>query len=852
MDNNIIEKFTTHLKSVLVRAYTLAHEFEAERITPDHLLWSLLTERGSLGLEILQKTPLTEEKIRRAIAEKQRAARATGSEKAGLPALDDSTKRVIEKAVLTASLYEHKYVGTEHLLSAIVQLDDEFLNRLFEETKVDLKNLKAQLALVLKSATKFPEIAGGEAETPFEPDLETGGEAKIGEQPEPTAGKRAQRSGSKNPALDFFATDLTAGEALKRIDPVIGREKEIERVIQILSRRNKNNPILLGDPGVGKTAIVEGLARRIAEGRVPDVLLGKHILALDLPLLVAGTVYRGEFEGRLKQVIEEIKARPDVILFIDEVHSLAGAGSASGSLDAANILKPALARGEIRCIGATTLPEYKKSIESDPALDRRFQPVSVLEPSAEEARAIVAGVRRYYEDFHSVKITDEALEAAVRFGARHLPDRTFPDKALDLVDEAAAAARIKAGAGKGARLIRERRAELAKLREQKSLAVRAERFEEALATKAREAEIETEIKKLEQGGAATAFPAAEIGAPEIAAVVSAITGVPIASVMMSQTGELADLPERLGRKIIGQDRVLVEIANHVRRARAGFRNPNRPLGSFLFLGPSGVGKTSLANILAEEVFADPKAVIRLDMSEFGESFTVSKILGAPAGYIGYREGTRLTDLIKRRPYAVVLFDEIEKAHPDVLNVLLQILEEGRLADATGKVAHFNQALIILTSNVGSERFRRGALGFANDANGAELAADLKKEARNSFRPELVNRLDKILVFNPLSEKKVALIVKKQIAELNRELGNRARVEVTAAAATALAKQCRYETEGARAVRQVIQEKIETPLAEKLLVGEEKIAFRIDARKGELVYNINRKTSRKSVDNRRLA
>lgn len=843
MDQNIIEKFTTHLKSVLVRAYTLAHELNQSHIAPDHLLWSLLTERGCLGAEILQKAHISHEHVRETIARRVQKETALTPRRVPvqdaadipLPTLSEATRRAIEKAVLTASVYEHTFVGTEHLLSGMLQTDDECLFQLLHAESVDISALKEQVNILLKSTSAFPDLAEDTEEehtltlpkTPHEEAPAEGDETK-----------RVKRPGSKTPALDFFTIDLTSADAQKRIDPVIGREKEIERMIQILARRTKNNPVLLGDPGVGKTAIVEGLARRIVQGTVPDILRGKRLLGLDLALVVAGTVYRGEFEGRIKQIIDEVKTRPEIILFIDEVHNISGTGSASGSMDAANILKPALARGDIRCIGATTLTEYKKSIESDPALDRRFQAIIVREPSSAETEEILRGIRTQYEAFHAIRISEEAIKTAVTLGGRYLQDRTFPDKAIDLIDEASAAARVK----RGSPTDREKAAleeKLSAIKTKKQAAVRDERFAEALELKEQEAALSRALTERERVRPQNTEPLATIGQRDIAAVVSHITGIPAATILAEETGELQDLEQRLSKRIIGQEAILRSIGEHVRRARAGLAQPGRPLGSFLFLGQSGVGKTSLAHALAEELFHDPKALLRLDMSEFGEAFTVSKMLGAPAGYVGYRDGTKLTDLIKRRPYSVVLFDEVEKAHPDVLNILLQILEDGKLTDATGRTVYFSHALIILTSNIGGEKFRKGSLGFsAEQGSSAVVLDDVRREAQQFFRPELINRLDNILVFRPLNTTDITAILTDELNRINNHIADRGiRIRVTPKALQMLVAACDAGRMGGRAVRAVLQEKVESPLAARLLAGtmDKQRVFTVDVAEHALRY-----------------
>ncbi|MBI4133216.1 ATP-dependent Clp protease ATP-binding subunit, partial [Candidatus Uhrbacteria bacterium] len=634
MNTDIIDKFTTHLKSVLTRALCLVLETKETAIEPLHLFWALATQKGSIGAEILHKAKVAEAavealfknstaKLPLAIPEKEQSVGELA------PKLGALAKRAIEKAVLTANIYEHKYVGTEHLLSGLLQIDDAAVKKFFEEHMIELKTLKQQVTLVLKSTSKFPDLAAS---------LGVPGEHELSDPArEPMRERRRKKVGSKTPALDFFSVDLTNPDVQANVDPVIGREAEIERTMQILCRRTKNNPILLGDPGVGKTALVEGLAKKIGASEVPEALRGKRILALDLSLIVAGTMYRGEFEGRLKQIIDEVRAHPDIVLFIDEVHTIIGAGSASGSLDAANILKPALSRGEIRCIGATTLAEYKKHIESDPALERRFQSVMVNEPTPAATRTILEGIKKNYEAYHGVLITKEAIAAAVDFADRYLQEKFFPDKAIDLIDEAASALRIREKPSGTQRKIHECEEELARIREEKRQAVVDERFIEAISLKEQERALEEDLRKLERK--VTKRKRAlhgRVTARHIAEIVSRMTGVPVLDLLETERKMLLELEGTLSKRILGQEAVVKTVADCVRRAKAGIAQPNRPLASFLFVGPSGVGKTELAKTLAEEVFQDKDALIRLDMSEFSEGFTISKLIGAPAGYVGYK------------------------------------------------------------------------------------------------------------------------------------------------------------------------------------------------------------------------
>ncbi len=638
------------------------------------------------------------------------------------------------------------------------------------------------------------------------------------------------RGNDKGSALEYFTTDLTNAEIQRDIDPVIGRAKEIERLMHILSRRTKNNPVLIGDPGVGKTAIVEGLAKSILRGEVPEALLGKRILALDLGLVVAGTMYRGEFESRLKQIVDEIKADPNIILFIDEVHTIIGAGSASGSMDAANLLKPALAKGHIRAIGATTMEEYKKYIESDPALERRFQPIVVKEPSVEESIAIIRGIRHNYEKFHHISITDEAIVAAAQLSARYIQDRFLPDKAIDLIDEAASKMKIARGGSPVAKQIRELEAERDHLEQHKQDAVQQEHFDQALELKQRQAVLTQKIDKLREKESKHGGPTnGAIGKHEIAETVSRITGVPLTELVKEERDRLIQLDTLLKRRIVGQDEAITAISDFIRRSRVGLSNPNKPIGSFIFLGPSGVGKTETAKEIARTIFEDENALIRIDMSEFQESFQITKLIGAPAGYVGYKEGTKLTDAVKRKPYSVILFDEIEKAHPDVFNLLLQVLDEGHLTDAVGKKINFKNTIIIMTSNVGLQSFNQAqSIGFeiSDPSRRKELASQydqLKRsvmaDLQKKFRPEFLNRVDKTVVFRPLTLRDVEKIVDLHLHDVQRRLDvQKIKLKLTAKARGRLAELGFSPEYGARSVQRIIQEHVENPLAGLLLAG----------------------------------
>ncbi len=827
MTSDILDKFSTHLKNVLVRAYALAQELRQKSIEPEHLLYALMAQKGSIGSEVLTKLNLQADDLKRHIIERYSAAPKGGKNvdaaTEASPKLSADSKRTIEKAVLTANLHEHKYVGTEHLLSAALQISGAELEPFFEARGITLKFLKDQIASVLKSTSKFPDMT----ET-FEGKKDASGKTVA---PAKGAGEKAGEKGAKKngkektPALDFFGIDMTAKKYVEKLEDVIGRTQEVERMIQVLSRKTKNNPVLLGEPGVGKTAIVEGLAKKIAGGQVPPALAGKRIISIDLGLIIAGTIYRGEFESRLKQIIDEVKAHPEIVLFIDELHMIMGAGAASGSLDAANILKPALARGELRCIGATTLAEYKKHIEADGALDRRFQPVVVNEPTPEEAVGIIKGLRESFEKFHGVKIDDAAIKAAVDFSVRYIQDRFLPDKAIDLVDEAAAMVKIAGRADEEADAERGLFDELRDLKSKKQAAVVGENFTEALSLKEKEKTLQKKLKALEsKSGEDVTLPI--VSAKDVARVVARSTGVPVEEMVAEDKHRLRDLERKLGERIVGQDEAVKHVSEFIRRARLGLANPNRPLASFLFLGPSGVGKTELAKVLAETVFHDKEAFIRVDMSEFTESFNLSKLLGSPAGYVGYREPNKFTDAVKRRPYSVVLFDELEKAHPDVLNIFLQIFEDGHLSDATGKKINFKNTIIIMTSNVGSEHLRQTAIGFSGAESKDQKMEELFKDARGSimqdlerqFRPEFINRIDKVILFRPLGLETLQRIVRLHIEELNRRLGEDHRVQIalTESGAKLIAEKSHNPLQGARGVRKTIQEMVENLVAESLL------------------------------------
>jgi ATP-dependent Clp protease ATP-binding subunit ClpC len=816
MAYDFLEKFTAHLKNVLKEAARLAADLRHRELTPEHLLYALARQKGSISMEILVKAGITPDSLKQHII--QRNLRTLASPPFGDtddPILSDATKKAIEKAILIANQYDHRYVGTEHLLSSLLKLEDAEIVDALRIHRVTRSDIQQHLVVVLKNTSKFPDLTNL---------LEQTG-ATDEEYPLPMQTRSREPRGN---ALEFFCTDLTDERLQESIDPVIGRQREIERLIHILSRRTKNNPVLIGEPGVGKTAIAEGLAKRIVQGNVPPVLASKKVYCLDLSLVVAGTVYRGEFESRLKQVIEEVKSNPNAILFIDELHTLIGAGGASGALDAANILKPALAKGQLRCIGATTLDEFHKHIESDPALERRFQPIIIEEPSQEETIEILRGIKENYERYHQVGISESAIRAAVTLSTRYLQEKLLPDKAIDCIDEAAAKVKILKKSNAVMRDIETQERTLDALRSKKQRAVNEERFDDALAMKEEERRVLTAIGALREKQARSSRRlVGHITEKDVAEVIGRMTGIPVGEILEQEQKKLLHLEHELKKHIIGQDDVLRTIASCIRRSRAGLSAPNRPLGSFIFLGPSGVGKTETAKVLARTVFGNDDALIQFDMSEYAESFQASKLIGAPAGYVGYKEGGKLTESVKRRPYSVVLFDEIEKAHPDIFNLLLQILDEGHLTDAVGKKVNFKNTIIILTSNIGLQELNRhAAIGF-HDAKGRESRDrdydDIKERVvgalRQQFRPEFLNRIDTILVFHPLGKRHALPIVNLQLRELCARLASRNIVlSLSDSVRKHLGEKGITPDQGARGLRRLLQDEIENPLAEHLLAS----------------------------------
>ncbi|KYH31403.1 ATP-dependent Clp protease ATP-binding subunit [Neomoorella mulderi] len=834
-------RFTERANRVLRLAQEEARALHHPAIGTEHILLGILREGDSVAARALTNLGVNVKAVRDEVRKIIRPGEAPAGGEIGLT---PRAKRVLELANEEARRQGVNYVGTEHILLGLLEEGEGLAAQVLSGLGLSPDKIRQQVIALLGGAGGQPQAGGWTVllgNLPFGMAGFPGGGAFQPMGAPGTVKMQPQRPG-QTPTLDQFSRDLTRLAREDKLDPVIGREKEIERVIQILSRRTKNNPVLIGDPGVGKTAIVEGLAQKIVQNQVPEVLRDKRVVALDMSGMVAGTKYRGEFEERFKRVMDEVRAAGNVILFIDELHTLIGAGAAEGAIDAANILKPALARGELQTIGATTIDEYRKHIERDAALERRFQAVMVGEPTVEETIAILKGLRDRYEAHHRVKISDAALEAAARLSDRYITDRYLPDKAIDLVDEAASRVRLKVYTAPDD--VKKLEARLEELEKEKAAAVHAQEFEKAAALRDEEKKIKEELEaKKGEWQKEKGLEKSVVTPEDIAQIVSSWTGIPVTQLAQEESERLLHLEDVLHQRVIGQDEAVHAVARAVRRARAGLKDPKRPIGSFIFLGPTGVGKTELARALAEALFGDEDAMIRFDMSEYMEKHTVSRLVGAPPGYVGYEESGQLTEAVRRRPYSVVLFDEIEKAHPDIFNVLLQVLDDGRLTDAKGRTVDFRNTVIIMTSNIGASTIKRESLGFK--ASTSEVAAEsyekmkkhIMEELRRTFRPEFLNRIDELIVFHALSRDDIRKIVDLMLAELNRRLEeNKLSVEVTDEAREILIKEGFDEAFGARPLRRAIQTLIEDQLSDEMLAG--KIApgdkVRAVAREGKIV------------------
>ena len=796
------QRFTDGVKNAWRFAIAEAQKLGSEYVGVEHLLMGIASEKDSAGGKILHSFGITPEKIEQLLG----GAHTSFFNRELYIA--PRTKRVLELAAAEANELGNNYVGTEHLLLAILREGDGMTMSILERFGVTEDKMQKAFETVMNESGK-----GGDSAT-------------LGD-------------------LSDYAINLNERAKQGKIDPVIGRTNEINRVIQILSRRNKNNPVLIGEPGVGKTAIAEGLAQRIVENDVPEILKNCHIISLNMSSMVAGTKYRGEFEERLKKVIEEVKKHPEWILFIDELHTLVGAGATEGSMDAANIMKPALARGELRCIGATTLKEYKKYIEKDAALERRFQPVKVGEPTNEETVQILHGLRDKYEAFHKVKIPDEAIKEAVRLSSRYITDRFQPDKAIDVIDEAAAKIRMEASsAPKG---LKQKEDELANIQKEKEAAVSAQNFEKAAVYRDQAKKLSDEIENLKKDWKGADQDHLAVTPEDIAEVVAKWTGIPLQNLTQSDSERLLHLEDELHKRVVGQEEAVHAVAKAIRRARAGMKDPHRPIGSFMFLGTTGVGKTELAKALAECMFGSEKALIRFDMSEFMEKHEVSRLVGAPPGYVGYDEGGQLTDAVRKNPYSVILFDEVEKAHADFFNILLQVLDDGRLTDGQGRTVDFTNTVIIMTSNLGSTLLREHtkSMGFTAEhkegetTDFEEIKGKIMDTVKRTFRPEFINRIDEIIVFHPLTEDDLKKIVRLLMVKVEKKMDSmHVALKVSDKAFEQIINDGTDVEYGARPLRRTIQREVEDAIAELILEGtlKGKNTLHIDVDdKGKLVF-----------------
>jgi len=788
----VFERFTERARQVVVLAQDEARALKHNYIGTEHILLGLLREEEGLAARVLESLDITVEEVRAQVA---RIVGQGDEVTTGQIPFTPRAKKVLELALREALSLGHNYIGTEHILLGLVRENEGVAARILLDFDADAEKIRNEIIRMLSGPGRRQGGGGAGAQ-----------------------GEKAKSS----KLLDQFGRNFTKQASEGKLDPVVGRQTEIERIMQILSRRQKNNPVLIGEPGVGKTAVVEGLAQRISSGQVPELLKGKQIYSLDLAALVAGSKYRGEFEERLKKVMKEIMQRGDIILFIDELHNLVGAGAAEGAIDAASILKPALARGELQTIGATTLDEYRKYLERDAALERRFQQIRVEEPSVDDTVQILRGLRDRYEAHHRVKISDDALSASATLADRYIQDRHLPDKAIDLIDEAASRLRIRSMSAPPR--YRELEEEIETVRKDKEASIEAQEFEKAASLRDKERKLTQKKRELEDNWRAESDQAEqpEVGEEEIADIVSMWTGIPVFKLTEAETAKLVRMEDELHKRVIGQEEAIVAVSKAIRRARAGIKDPKRPTGSFIFLGPSGVGKTELARTLAEFLFGDEDAMIQVDMSEYMEKHSVSRLVGSPPGYIGYDEGGQLTESVRRKPYSVVLLDEIEKAHPDVFNILLQILEDGKLTDAQGRKVDFRNTIVIMTSNIGAGQISKNqTLGFSiGDESGLsyeDMKAKVMGELKKVFRPELLNRIDEIIVFHKLTKDEIKVIVELLMKRLREQMGtHEVAIELTDEAKELLVEKGYDPAMGARPLRRAIQRFIEDPLADFVL------------------------------------
>lgn len=830
--------FTPRAKRVIELAKLEADKMNHSYVGTEHLLLGLIALGEGVAVNVLEKMGVSLETVIREV-EKQ-VGHGPATKTAGNLPLTPRSKKVIQLAVHEAQSLNHTYVGTEHILLGLLHEGEGVAAQVLRNLDVDLETARMEVMKELD-----PNFAAAPAS-----DEESAGKAEHQEK----KAEKADKADKKTPALNTFGRDLTDLARANGLDPVIGRSEELERVIQILCRRNKNNPVLLGEAGVGKTAVVEGLAQAIATGNVPEIMRGKRVVTLDMALMIAGTKYRGQFEERIKAVMDEIKRVKNIVLFIDELHTIVGAGSAEGAMDASNIIKPALARGELQCVGATTLNEYRKYIEKDSALERRFQPVTVDEPTVEETIEILKGIREKYATHHNVTYTDDALDAAARMSSRYITGRFLPDKAIDVIDEAGSRVRVQATTRSPELMKREE--EIEKIRAAKERAIKEQHFEEAAKLRDKERNdrvaLEEVVRKWKQ---VTSEEKLSVDVDDISAVISKWTGVPLKRMEGLELERLLDMEKELTKLVVGQSQAVEAVSRALRRSRADLKDPKRPIGSFIFLGPTGVGKTLLAKSLADFMFGDADALIQIDMSEYMEKFTVSRLVGSPPGYIGHEEGGQLTEKVRRRPYSVVLFDEVEKAHPDVMNMLLQILEEGKLTDSVGRAVDFRNTVVILTSNLGYDSMKKGTgLGFggkSQDIGYARMRDHMLAEAKQVFKPEFLNRFDQLVVFRQLEKEDVMTILDLELQKVTKRLFSKGKtLVVTKPAKEFLVEKGHDASLGARPLRRAIETNIEDALAEEILRGQFKGEAVIEVTLADDKLKFRQKVVKKKLDEKK--
>jgi ATP-dependent Clp protease ATP-binding subunit ClpC len=834
----MFDRFTDRAKKVMSFARQEAMKFNHEYIGTEHILLGLVQEGSGVAANVLKNMTIDLDKIRHEVEKIVKTGPSMVT--MGQLPFTPRAKKVLELSLEEASQLSHNYIGTEHLLLGLIRENEGIAAQVLMNLGIKLEEVREEVLEFLGASENNNEDEGENSEQQGS----SGGSSGGSSQPSSGSGAAAGNSKSKTPALDSFGRDLTDLAREGKLDPVIGRDSEIERVVQILSRRTKNNPVLLGEAGVGKTAIVEGLAQRIVKGTVPEILRRKRLVVLDLAMMVAGTKYRGQFEERIKAVMTEVRRAKDVMLFIDELHTLVGAGGAEGAIDASNVLKPALSRGEVQCIGATTLDEYRKYIEKDGALERRFQTVNVEPPTPEQTIEILKGLRDKYEAHHRVTYTDAAFQSAVDLSTRYINNRFLPDKAIDVIDEAGARIRIKSMTAPPD--LRDMDTEIARLNKEKEEAVAGQDFERAADLRdqafklgKKKEEIQREWRERENSRESGGIVDEEV----IAETVSKMTGIPLNRLDQAEADRLINMENELGRDVIHQERAITAVAKAVRRSRAGLKDPNRPMGSFVFLGPSGVGKTWLSKCLAKFMFGSEDAIIQIDMSEYMEKYNASRLVGAPPGYVGYEEGGQLTEKVRRRPYSVVLLDEIEKAHPDIFNMLLQIMEEGRLTDSFGRHIDFRNVILIMTSNIGANLIKNSTgLGFGKGAqSGTDKMKDMiMGEVERHFRPEFINRLDEIVIFNQLGRDDMQRIVENELAKVNKRMKQKGHVlEVDQSVIEWLIEKSFHEDFGARPLKRGIEKLLEDPLSEQILKGKLDVPYTIRATvvEGEIKYDM---------------